>query len=359
MSRAFRLGVFIVLALLIFAAGVFWIGKKQFLFRSTYRLSADFQNVAGLNGGAEVRVGGIHEGTVRQIQLPMRPNEKVRVLMDLEGRTRNVIKKDSLAAIRSEGLVGDKFVEISFGSEQSPKVNSGDTIQGEPPLQISDLLNKTNQVLDTTQGAVANVNDTAKNLNSITTKIDQGQGTIGGLINNKKIYQNVNAGATAFQENMEALKHNFFLRGFFKERGYESAADLKRNEISQLPDKTVAKQFTYEAKKVFDKPDTAKLKNEKTLNDAGSYLQSNPFGLAVVAAYTDMKGDTEKDRLLTEARSMVARDYLVKNFKLQDTKVKTIGLGKSDKAPDGGSIEILIYPEGTTATQTSANPPSQ
>src|SRR6266536_868428 len=318
MSRAFRLGVFIVVALLIFAGGVFWIGKKQFLFHSTYRLQAEFQNVAGLNGGAEVRVGGIHEGTVRQIQLPARTTEKVRVVMDMAGPTRSVIKNDSVATIRSEGLVGDKFVEISFGSEQAPKVKSGDTIQGEPPLQISDLLNKTNEVLDTTKDAVQNVNKTANNLNSITTKVDQGQGTIGALINNKKIYQDVNAGAAAFQENMEALKHNFFLRGFFKERGYESAADLKKNEVSQLPDKPVAKQFTYEAKKVFDKPEAAKLKDAKALSDAGNYLQSNPFSLAVVAAYTDMKGDTEKDRLLTEARSMVARDYLVKNFKLQD-----------------------------------------
>src|SRR5215469_2629198 len=133
MTKAFRLGAFIVLALLIFAAGVFWIGNKQFLFRSTYRLQAEFENVAGLNGGAEVRVGGIHEGTVRQIQLPMHPNDKIRVLMDMAGPTRSVIKHDSVAAIRSEGLVGDKFVEISFGSEQSPRVKDGDTIQGEPP----------------------------------------------------------------------------------------------------------------------------------------------------------------------------------------------------------------------------------
>src|SRR5438034_6151033 len=108
------------------------------------------------------------------------------------------------------------------------------------------------------------------NLKSITNKIDQGQGTVGALINNKKIYQNVNAGATAFQENMEALKHNFFLRGFFKDRGYESAADLKKNEISQLPDKPLAKQFTYEAKRVFDKPDAAKLKDEKKAAEGGS-----------------------------------------------------------------------------------------
>src|SRR5207302_5094650 len=239
---------------------------------------------------------------------------KVRVLMDLAGGTRNVIKKDSVATIRSEGLVGDKFFEISFRSEQSPKVNNGDMIQGEPPLQIPDLLNKTNEVLDSTKGALENVNDTTNNLKSITTKIDQGQGTVGALINNKKIYQNINAGAAAFQENMEALKHNFFLRGFFKERGYESAADLKKNEVSQLPNKPAEKKFDYEAKKVFDRPDTAKLKNDKTLNEVGDFLQSNRFGEAVIAAYTDMKGDSRQDHLLTEARAMVVRDYLVKNF---------------------------------------------
>ena len=351
MSRAFRLGLFIVAGLLMFAAGVFWIGKKQFLFSSTYRLSADFQNVAGLNGGAEVRVGGIHEGTVRQIQLPIQPNEKVRIVMELANGTRGVIKKDSIATIRSEGLVGDKFVEISFGSEQAPKVQNGDTIRGEPPLQLSDLLNKTKEVLDTTKGAVENVNETASNLNSITTKINKGQGSIGALINDKKIFQNVNAGTTAFREDMEALKHNFFLRGFFKERGYESAAELKKNEVSQLPDQPPEKKFAYEANKIFDKPETAKLKNDKTLNDAGEYLQNNRFGVAVVAAYTDMKGDSQKDRLLTEARAMVVRDYLVKNFKLEDTRIKTIGLGKSDRVADGGSLEILVYPEGTPTAQ--------
>jgi phospholipid/cholesterol/gamma-HCH transport system substrate-binding protein len=358
MTRTFRLGIFIVSTLLIFAAGVFWIGEKEFLFHSTYRLQAEFQNVAGLNGGAEVRVGGIHEGTVRQIQLPMRPNEKVRVLMDMEKPTRSVIKNDSVATIQSEGLVGDKFMEISFGSETSPKVKDGDTIQGQPPLQISDLLKKTSEVLDTTKGAVDNVNQTASNLNSITTRINQGQGSIGALINDKKIYQNMNAGTNAFKEDMEALKHNFFLRGFFKERGYESAADLKKNEIVQLPDKPAEKKFDYEARKIFDKPDTAKLKNEKTLNDAGAFLQSNQFGLVVIAAYTDMKGDSQTNHLLTEARAMVVRDYLVKNFKLEDTRIKTIGLGKSDKASEGGIIEVLVYPEGTTSAQTNNPAPS-
>src|SRR4051812_4680473 len=177
MSREVRLGAFIILTLLIFVGGVFWIGGKQFLFSSTYQLSADFPNVAGLIDGAEVRVGGLHEGTVKRIDLPRRPGEKVRVVMSLKRATRELIKKDSMAAVRTEGLVGDQFVEISFGSEQSPKVNDGDVIATEPPLQISDLMKKTNQILDSAQVAMKNVDDTSNNLKSISAKINQGSGT--------------------------------------------------------------------------------------------------------------------------------------------------------------------------------------
>jgi outer membrane protein OmpA-like peptidoglycan-associated protein len=63
-----------------------------------------------------------------------------------------------------------------------------------------------------------------------------------------------------------------------------------------------------------DKPGTAKLKNDKTLKEAGDFLQNNGFGVAVVAAYTGMEGNSQKDCLLAEARAMVVRDYLVKNF---------------------------------------------
>ena len=79
------------------------------------------------------------------------------------------------------------------------------------------------------------------------------------------------------------------------------------------------------------------------MKEAGTFLESNPYGLVVVAGSTDQKGDSEKDRLLTEARAMVVRDYLVQNFKLDDTRVKTIGLGKSADSNPAGRMEILVY----------------
>jgi len=253
-----------------------------------------------------------------------------------------------VAAIRSEGLVGDKYVEITFGSEGAPQVGNGDLIQGEPPLEFSDLMKKTNGLLDSASGAMQNVVSTSEDLKSISGKINQGTGTMGALVNDKGLYQRINAGAAAMQEDMEALKHNFLLRGFFNRRGYEDSADLTKHEIPQLPAAPVSKNYTYEAAKLFDKPDSAKLKSAKAVNEAGKFLETNAFGLAVVTAYTDMKGDTEKNRLLTEARAMVVRDYLVQNFKLDDTRIKTIGQGKSSDANAiGGSVEILVYPAGT------------
>jgi hypothetical protein len=153
------------------------------------------------------------------------------------------------------------------------------------------------------------------------------------------------------KEDMEAAKHNFLLSHFFHKRGYEDSADLTKNEIPQLPSEPAIKRFSWNGVKIFDKDDTAKLKDTKLLNEAGAFLQANPFGFAVVAGYAD-RGDSEEEKILTEARSMVVRDYLVRNFKMDDTRVKTIGLGKS---PDfeGAGVAVLVYPAGTSVTQNS------
>ena len=297
MSRAFRLGVFIVATLLILAAGILLIGNKHFLFSRTFRLRADFQNVGGLGGGADVRVGGIHEGTVRTMKLPSRPDEKVIVVMDLDPSTRNIIKKDSVASIKTEGLLGDKYVEISFGSKEAEKVKDGDTVEGQPPVDLSDMIKKTDQIVDTTKDAMQNVDQVAANLNSVTSKISEGKGTLGALINDEKVYREADAaavhaqaGTAAFQENMEALKHNLLLRGYFKKRGYEDSSELTKHEIPQLPAEPSMKEFDYDAKQIFDKPESAKLKNPKAIQEAGKFLEQNKFGWAVVAAYAGMKG---------------------------------------------------------------------
>ena len=142
MSRVVRLGAFIVVTLAVLAAGVFIIGSKQYLFQSTYKLKAQFDNVAGLAEGADVQVGGVHSGTVTGIRLPTRPWEKVSVVMELARSTREIIKQDSVASIETEGLLGNQYLAVSFGSAGQGDVKDGQTIQSEPPLEMADLLAK-------------------------------------------------------------------------------------------------------------------------------------------------------------------------------------------------------------------------
>jgi phospholipid/cholesterol/gamma-HCH transport system substrate-binding protein len=364
MSRVARLGLFIIATLAVLVAGIFIIGDRQYLFSNTYRLKTQFSTVVGLDEGAEVRVGGVHSGSVRKIELPKSPTDKITVLMDVERSTHDIIKQDSVAAIQTEGLLGNEYVSISFGSAQGLNVRDGDTISSQPPLVIADLIAKTDVILDSSKAAIDNTTVATANLKSITRKIDDGQGTIGELINDKKMYNELDqttvgmrdtvvhaqAGIADFQENMEALKQNFLLRGYFKKRGYEDSTDLAKDEITTLPEASPLKTFTYEPKGLFDQINTAKLKNQNSLNEAGKFLAGNEFGVAVIVVYSGMTGDAQKDLVLTQARAAVVRNYLVGNFGFDDTQLKTLGMGKQAgaSADSGwGQIQIIVYPAGT------------
>src|ERR1700721_1957798 len=270
MSRGAGPGSFIVATLAILGGGFFIIGGKPYLFRSTYQLRAQFDNVVGLDAGGDVQVGGVHSGTVHSIVLPHKPGEKVTVFMDLDKTTHEIVKQDSVATIETEGLLGNQFLAISFGSAGSGEVRDGDLIASQPPLEMAELLQKASGLLDGTQQAIQNATQETANLDSISAKIDKGKGTAGALVNDKQLYSNLEqtsaamrdtmvqaeAGVTDFQENMEAMKHNFFLRGYFKSRGYEDSTELKNNAVERLPQGTPIKNFTYSAKQLFDKHDS-------------------------------------------------------------------------------------------------------
>jgi outer membrane protein OmpA-like peptidoglycan-associated protein len=236
---------------------------------------------------------------------------------------------------------------------------------------MAELLQKASGLLDGTQQAIQNATEATANLESISAKIDKGQGTAGALVNDKQLYSNLEktsssmrdtmvqaqAGVTDFQENMEAMKHNFLIKGYFKSRGYEDSAELAKNEIEKLPEAAPTKEFTYSAKQLFDKQDSAKLKNKKSLNAGGEFLANNPFGLAVVVVAAGMEGDSKKNQVLSEARAMVVREYLVENFGFDDSQLKTLGVGKQAGASAGwGTVQILVYPAGTEIPPSKSTP---
>jgi phospholipid/cholesterol/gamma-HCH transport system substrate-binding protein len=369
MSSTARLGAFIVVALLILALATFMLGNRQFLFSRTYRLTAQFDNVAGLDEGAPVRAGGVRIGTVRRIVLPGQPGDKVTTELQLEDSTRNVIRKDSTASVETEGLLGKKYVALRFGSGQAEPIRDGDTIEGRAPFEYTELarnagdlvttakeaIESTKETIESTRVGISNINAASGNLKSITGKVDSGEGTIGALVSDPTAYRRLvamlnqaQAGFGSLKEDMEALKHNPFVKGFFEKRGYFDSAELTGHALARLPARAPARKFTFDGKDLFEEPDSAKLRQQVPLDGVGAFLEGAPFGLAVIEVRGGAKGAKQDVLKLAQGRAVSVRQYLVQKYRIDDARVKTLALPASDQAmaDSTGVITVVVYPGG-------------
>ena len=229
----FRLGLFIIAGLGIFVLAIFIIGKQKNLFNPVFSLSANFHNVSGLQVGNNVRFSGINIGTVDNIQIVNDSTVKVEMLIKKE--VQPFLKTDSQAGIGSEGIIGDKVLAISQGVASNKAVKSGQMIASIEPIETDAIMRSLKTTAD--NAALA-----SNDIVGIVAKINKGEGTLGRLIQDKTMANNIDKtivnlkkSSKSLDENMEAAKHNFLLRGYFKKKEKAAAkakeeADKKRNE---------------------------------------------------------------------------------------------------------------------------------
>jgi len=181
-SHKVRLGIFISLGILIFILAIYFIGEKQQLFRSTFRLSGVFKDVAGLQVGNNVRLSGINVGTIDNITIIS--DTSVRVIILVDENTRQFIKKDAVASIGSEGLMGNKVLVISPGTGGKKSIENDDVIATSQPTDIDEIMKSLKTTIDNTAYITG---DLAK----IATNIESGKGTIGRLMMGKTWRQDI------------------------------------------------------------------------------------------------------------------------------------------------------------------------
>lgn len=172
-SQKIRLGVFVITGLIIFVLAIYFIGSKQSMFGNTERLAAVFTNVNGLQQGNNVRYSGINVGTVESLK--MANDTTIRVEMIIDKKIFKHIKKDAKASISSDGLVGSMIINITPGQGKAPVVRPGDVIESVERVRTEELLN-TLSITNENAAAVT------KDLLNITNEITQGRGTIGALL---------------------------------------------------------------------------------------------------------------------------------------------------------------------------------
>lgn len=173
-SQKIRLGLFVIIGLLVFILAVYFIGDKQKMFGKTNHLEAVFNNVNGLQLGNSVRYSGISVGTVRGIK--MINDTTIRVDMIIDKAIFSYIKKDAVATISSDGLVGNMIINILPGKGDEPSVQPGDEIHSNNRIRTEDMLN----TLNITNKNAAKL---TANLLKITNEIIEGKGTLASLLN--------------------------------------------------------------------------------------------------------------------------------------------------------------------------------
>jgi len=315
-----KLGLFVIAGVAFLIFSLYMIGRNRNLFGSSFTVSASFRNVNGLMVGNNVRFSGIDVGTVQKIEIMN--DTLVGVTMVLEKGVRKFVKKNAIASVGTDGLMGNKLININSVSKPSQPVEEGDVLMSLRPIEgdemlrtlnttnenmaaISDDLRRITQRINNSNGlwrlisdttvlhdikdagknlkhagfkvaetmdqasellknvqrgkglagtvlsdstmstklktAVTNIEEVSKrsvqltgNLNDILKQIKYGKGSAGALVADTAMERklrtsifNVEQGTQRFNENMEALKHNFLFRGYFKKQAKEANKQKK------------------------------------------------------------------------------------------------------------------------------------
>jgi phospholipid/cholesterol/gamma-HCH transport system substrate-binding protein len=426
--RAAAVGAFVVAGILLFGVGLFLIGDRRMLFSDTFEIHAEFANIAGLQDGAKVRVAGMDAGEVEAIQVPPGPSAPFRVKLRVREDMHPVIRIDSVATIQTDGLVGNKFVQVDAGTEQAAIVPPGGTVHSREPFDLSAMLQRMSETvdlvtstiedlkggLDTALGSVTETADQAQELMSdlgkqartimtsaqkvsgdltaIVSNARQGKGTVGKFLNDDALYTSAKTlmsdaekavanlreasaearGAVAdfrgehgpmkgiagglqqtlasardamadLAENTEALKRNFFFRGFFNRRGYFDLDEIGVQQYRQGALETANRRVLriwVGAAVLFDRDasgeerlsDQGRVRLDSAMSSYVRYPRNSPF---VVEGYAQAVTNDQRF-LLSRTRAKLVRDYILSKFGLDPNYVAMMPMGaEAEGSPSG------------------------
>ncbi len=194
-----RVGIVLLFTLAVLAVGILFIGDVGDVFGSRYRLLTLMESAAGLVKGAPVQVAGQNVGQVDRVEF-IRPEDRpptgeaVAVWLGIDVAIQDQIRADSRARVRTQGLLGDRLIDIEPGSADRPVLREGDTLQAAPALSYEELLA---QAADAVQSLTTLSNDLTATLG----RVSSGEGSLGQLLVDDDLYR----GLVSLNENLNGV----------------------------------------------------------------------------------------------------------------------------------------------------------
>jgi phospholipid/cholesterol/gamma-HCH transport system substrate-binding protein len=359
--RALANGGFALAVLALGGFGLYQVAGRHWQVQPTFRLRAQFETISGLETGHRVRLQGIDAGVVERVIAPREPGGAVELVMRLDERLRPLVRRNAVARIVSEGLVGAKVVELAPGTPEAPRAGELDLIASERPIEMTELLKKAAASLARLDQATAAAESGLRELDAIAGSVGRGEGTLGKLVRDDQLYQSLvklshrsERTLMALDENLAALKETWPISRFFERRAY-----FDRERVLFQPGAT-RKSRVIRADDLFE-PGHSVLTpiGQCRLDEIGRWCKSagRPTSQVVIAAFTDDGRNQDLAEVLTQEQAEAVRTYLVEKHRIQSAgwlktrKVAAVGFGNhippslEPAAPvaAGRRIEIILF----------------
>lgn len=220
-----KVGVLVVIALAILTAIVVLVLGVENPFAARYTLYTYLPNIGGLRQDSPVQLDGVTVGSITSYDFA-EMDKGIRITMRIQKNYQDRIRTDSIAKLRSLGLLGDKYIEINQGSANGRVLREGESVTGAPPLDLDQMIARATHTFDNVSDTVDNIKtitqgledgkgtlgrllrdeDVHDNLNGILAKINKGQGTVGSLISDKKLYEELQTAASNLRKVTDKLE---------------------------------------------------------------------------------------------------------------------------------------------------------
>ena len=198
-----KVGVLILVALLILGVAIVKLGQTGNLFGKRYRLVAFISNASGLKLGGPVTVAGQLSGSIKDIQfLPpdVDTTKNLKLIVEVSREVTEQVRRDSRGRIRTQGVLGDKVFDISPGTPANRVLHEGDTIAVDPSTDFE-------TVVQQASGAISSVVGLTNDLKKVTGGVTRGEGTLGQLVTNRALYDQLNGTLAATNSLMARLEN--------------------------------------------------------------------------------------------------------------------------------------------------------
>jgi phospholipid/cholesterol/gamma-HCH transport system substrate-binding protein len=462
-------GIFVGGCLLLFGVGLFLIGDSNKLFTKSFEVHADFSKITGIANGSKVRVAGMDAGTVTDIEVPSRPDGKFRIHFRIVEKLHPLVRQDSIASIQTDGLLGNKYLQVNAGSPNVAMAEDKSMIAAMEPFDWSDLMEQISSAVDQVDGILAGTKEelteslqqiqevsksanaliqdatpqvqsilasadrVGANLGDIVTGVQHGKGTVGALFKDEELQASLkssvattgktldsfrqtaesvqtvakdveesdivpeiqrtvanlrqitvtvqqavdqfeSAGAEGgviedlqrtlahanetmsnLSDNTEAMKRNFFLRGFFKRRGFYNLGALTTAEYLD-PDfgKGFKQHRTWLASTDLFAKDSKGVERltpegKQRLDAAVTAVMALPRnGPLIIEGYAE-EGTPAQQFILARHRAARVESYVISRFELRPGYVGIVSMGTqspTQRTPSGllkTGVEIVSY----------------